>query len=79
MKSIKLSEHTWNKLRNQLHIDHGVTFLLIRNKPLKTYGFTVRFHRNFNEHKRYYEAFYYLDVFDEEKIIWFLLKYGDFL
>lgn len=79
MKSIKLTEKTWNKLKHELQNNHGSTFLLVRNKALREYGFTVRHHCQFDSSIGYYQQFYYLDVFDEGKITMFLLKYSDFL
>lgn len=79
MKSIKLSDDKWSKLRSLLQNDHGHTFLLIKNKPLREYGFTVRNHTYYDITVHKYQSCYYLDVFDESKITLFLLKYSDFL
>jgi hypothetical protein len=85
MKPIVLSEPVWLKLREHLFQTQPRSVMLTRWKMRKVLGFTDRLHTEWIYKPYYYGGMGYeqwhihLDFFDEAKLTFFLLKYGDYI
>lgn len=84
-KSIKLSWHQLNNLKECIKRDYPLSVSIINFAMKKRLGFTIREHKNFVEHNdnavKWVETeyVYYLDFYDEKMRTLFLLKYGNIL
>ena len=78
-KSILISHADWNQLKATLEFEgYPKSVFLIREKMKKILGFTPREHFALNT-DLHSLSLMYLDFFDEQKKIFFLLKYGDLI
>jgi hypothetical protein len=85
MKPIILTEQNWDKLRFHLVQTQPRSVMLTRWKMRKVLGFTDRLHTDWiNKPNKwggmgYEQRQVHLDFFDEAKLTFFLLKYGDYI
>jgi hypothetical protein len=91
MKPVVLSEPQWLLLKERLQQDHSRSVLMVRWKMKTVLGFTDRTHREWigsyddvslqdrNAGNYGYRTSVHLDFFDENKRIFFLLKYSDYI
>jgi hypothetical protein len=86
MKPIVLLEPVWLKLREHLFQTQPRSVMMIRGKTKEVLGFTDRLHTVWIDNKvnkyggmGYQERQIHLDFFDEAKLTFFLLKYGDYI
>ena len=81
MKPIVLSKDKWLTLRKEIDRTHPRSVTMVRWKMREVLGFTVREHKEWR--KDYVEltpiTTIHLDLFDESKRTFFLLKYGDWI
>jgi len=72
-KPIKLSSGEWDCIFNQIKNTHTPSIYLIRDKMKQVLGFTTRsWYDPLND-----EDIIFLDFFNEDQRLKFILKYGD--
>jgi hypothetical protein len=94
LKSIKLTEQNWHKLKYQLSQNYPKSVMLTRWKMKEVLGFTDRLHTEYVDTRSMAEEFgmseygsrrqpkrvvVCLDFYDEAKKTMFLLKYSDWI
>jgi len=86
MKPIVMSEPDWLKLRQHLFQTQPRSVMLTRWKMKEVLGFTDRLHTVWIDNKinkwggmGYEQRQIHLDFFDEAKLTFFLLKYGEYI
>jgi hypothetical protein len=91
LKSIKLTEQNWDKLKYQLSQNYPKSVMLTRWKMKEVLGFTVRHHRervdvrqmagefDMRDYGVMMKDYICLDFYDEAKKTMFLLKYSDWI
>ena len=81
-KSIVISEHNWDKIREHLFQTQPKSVMLTRWKMRDVLGFTDRVHTEWTGSGDFgpeYSRTIHLDFFDEPKRTMFLLKYSDWI
>lgn len=86
MKPIVLTISQWNKLAAQLEKDYPPSVLLIRSAMKRKLGFTHRQHIEWRKVTNKWGkevpikmTSVYLDVYNENKMSFFILKYTEYL
>jgi hypothetical protein len=80
-----MTEPAWLKLREHLFQTQPKSVMLTRWKMREVLGFTDRLHTGWINKPNYYGGMGYeqrqihLDFFDEAKLTFFLLKYGEYI
>ncbi len=75
MTTLVLKHSEWNKLRKRIHTDYGIVVAMVSYRLKETLGFTVRYHTGYNVWKKQYEDDIRLDFVDDERLVFFKLKY----
>jgi hypothetical protein len=84
IKSIQLSETSWEQLREKLRENYPLSALIIQEKTKRVLGFTIRRHQpplqgmDVDEWQRN-RNIVFLDFYDEQKKFMFMLKYSEYL
>jgi hypothetical protein len=85
MKPIILTEQNWDKLRFHLVQTQPKSVMMMRWKMLEVLGFTDRKHTVWIDKPNKYGGMGYqhlevhLDFYNEAKLTFFLLKYGEYI
>jgi hypothetical protein len=80
-KSVSLSVPRWEMLLKKLKVDYNSeppSTLLIRDRMKEKLGFVSRYHGYWQDNGVYHQKVF-LDFYDEQKKIMFLLRYSDFI
>jgi hypothetical protein len=75
MTTIALKHQDWRNLRQRIDADYGKVVSMVSWKLKETLGFTVRHHTGFNVLNKQYEDDIRLDFVDQERLVFFKLKY----
>jgi hypothetical protein len=83
-KSLIYAPGQWIRLKTAVEADHGRTIFLIRDKTIRTLGFSVRHHLAYilrddttsHHSPGYYQDQVHLDFVNDMYKTMFLLKYG---
>jgi hypothetical protein len=75
MTTIVLKHSEWRDLRQRIDRDYGPVVSMVSWRLRETLGFTVRHHAGLNVWKQRYEDDIRLDFVDDERLVFFKLKY----
>jgi hypothetical protein len=77
MTTIVLKHSEWRDLRQRIDADYGSVVSMVSWRLKETLGFTVRHHTGFSVWNKRYEDDIRLDFVDDERLVFFKLKYYD--
>jgi len=78
-KTLAISHHAWNKLKEKIIEDYGRATVLISWRLRDRLGFTVREHIEYNQEDWRNSHTIRLDFWDDSMQTMFLLRYSDYL
>jgi hypothetical protein len=87
IKSIQLSETSWEQLREKLRENYPLSALIIQEKTKRVLGFTIRRHQEWEQNMEHEFMVtrqsvintVFLDFYDEQKKFMFMPKYSEYL
>jgi hypothetical protein len=77
MTTIVLKHQEWRDLQQRITDDYGIVVSMVSWKTKEVLGFTVRHHTGYSVWNKRYDDDIRLDFVDDERLVFFKLKYYD--